>query len=48
VAWIAAAAGWLLAELAPVAVRAALEVLSISRQARLRAARAVLVEDWGL
>jgi hypothetical protein len=47
-AWSAAAAGWLLAELAPVGARVALEALSISRAARLRAARAVLAEDWGL
>jgi hypothetical protein len=46
-AWTAAAAGWLLAELAPLGVRMALEALSIARAARLRAARARLVEDWG-
>jgi hypothetical protein len=48
VAWSAAATGWLLAEIIPVAVRAALEALSISRAARLRAARAALIEEWGL
>lgn len=47
-AWSAAAAGWLLAELAPFAVRAALEALSLARAARLRAARASLLEAWGL
>jgi hypothetical protein len=48
VAWSAAAAGWLLAEVAPIAVRVTLEALGISRAARLRAARAFLVEAWGL
>ena len=47
-AWSAAAGGWLLAEIAPIAVRAALEALSIARAARLRAERARLVEAWGL
>lgn len=47
VSWSAAAAGWLLAEIAPVGVRAVLEVLTLSRAARLRAARARLVEEWG-
>ena len=40
--------GWLLAEITPIAVRAALEALSIARAARLRAERARLVEAWGL
>jgi hypothetical protein len=47
-AWSAAAAGWLLAEITPIAVRAALEGLGIARAARLRAERAKLVETWGL
>jgi hypothetical protein len=47
-AWIAAAAGWLLSEVAPIAVRATLEALSVSRAARLRALRAQLTEAWGL
>ncbi len=46
--WAAAAAGWLLAELAPVAVRVVLEAMSLRRAARLRAARAALAEEWGL
>ncbi|HME21366.1 MAG TPA: hypothetical protein VKI44_08445 [Acetobacteraceae bacterium] len=46
--WSAAAGGWLLAEVAPIAVRAILEALSIARGARLRAERAKLVEAWGL
>jgi hypothetical protein len=47
-AWSAAAAGWLLAELAPYAVRAGLEALSLSRAAQLRAARDRLMDEWGL
>jgi hypothetical protein len=47
-AWTAAAAGWLLAEVMPIAVRAVLETLGIARTARLRAERARLVETWGL
>jgi hypothetical protein len=47
-AWIAAAAGWLLAEVVPVMIRAALDGLSVARAARLRAERASLVEAWGL
>jgi hypothetical protein len=47
IAWAAAAAGWLLAEVAPVAVRATLEALSISRAARLRASRARLADECG-
>ena len=46
-AW-AEAAGWLLVEAAPVAVRATLEALSISRAARLRVLRSKLVEEWQL
>jgi hypothetical protein len=47
-AWSAAAGGWLLAEAVPVAVRAALEALSMTRTARLRSERVGLVEAWGL
>ena len=47
-AWAAAAAGWLLAELAPVVVRVVLEMLSRSHAARVRAVRAALAEEWGL
>lgn len=46
-AWSAAAAGWLLAELAPLAARVALEAQSRARSVRLRAARAKLADDWG-
>jgi hypothetical protein len=47
-AWSAAAGGWLLAEIMPLAVRAALEALSIARTSRLQAERARLIEAWGL
>ncbi len=47
-AWSAAAAGWLLAEIAPVAVRAALEAGAMARAVQLRAARERLAEEWGL
>ncbi len=46
-AWGAAATGWVLAELAPVAVRAALEALALSRAVRLRAERAGYESEWG-
>lgn len=46
-AWSAAAAGWLLAELAPLGTRLVLEAMARSRIARLRAERAALVESWG-
>lgn len=47
-AWSAAAGGWLLAELAPIAVRWALDGGSAARAARLRVARARLCAEWGL
>jgi hypothetical protein len=47
-AWSAAAAGWLLAEIAPIAVRAVLEAISLARAAQLRTARERLTEEWGL
>jgi len=46
-AWSAAAAGWLLAEAIPLAVRAALEAASIARSANLRSERDRLIEAWG-
>ncbi len=46
-AWSAAAAGWLLAELAPLASRLVLEVLAQSRAASLRAEREALEKAWG-
>ena len=46
-AWGAAATGWLLVELTPVAVRAALEAMALSRTARLNAERARYEAAWG-
>jgi hypothetical protein len=48
VAWSAAAAGWLLTQVAPLLVRAALEAGALARATRLRAARVRLAEAWGL
>jgi len=48
VAWSAAAAGWLLTQLAPLLVRAALEAGALGRATRLRAARGRLTEAWGI
>ena len=47
-AWSAAAAGWLLAELAPLVSRLVLDAMARSRTARLQAERAALVEAWGV
>ena len=47
-AWSAGAVGWLLVEIAPLAVRAVLEALSTARASRLQTERAQLVEAWGL
>ncbi len=47
-AWGAAASGWLLAELAPIGLRAAMELTAITRAARLRAERARLEQEWGI
>ena len=47
-AWSAAAGGWLLTQIAPLAVRAALEATALTRAARLRAMRARVAEAWGL
>jgi hypothetical protein len=46
-AWSAAAAGWILAELAPVATLVVMEAITQARTARLRAARERLAADWG-
>ena len=48
IAWSAAAAGWLLTQIAPLAVRVALETVALARSSRLRAARSRIVEAWGL
>jgi hypothetical protein len=46
-AWAAQAAGWLMAELAPLAVRLTLEAGALARSARLRAERADYEVRWG-
>ena len=46
-AWIAAAGGWLLGELAPIGVRAALELRDASRASRLKSARGRYEAEWG-
>jgi len=46
--WSAAGAGWLLTQLAPVAIALALEAASMARASRLRAERDKLAEEWGL
>ncbi len=48
IAWSAAAAGWLLTQVAPLAVRASLEAVALARSTRLRVARSRIVEAWGL
>ncbi|MGA3001527.1 MAG: hypothetical protein ABSE20_07365 [Acetobacteraceae bacterium] len=48
IAWSAAAAGWLLTQIAPLAVRVALEAVALARATRLRAARSRIAEAWGL
>jgi hypothetical protein len=47
-AWSAAAAGWLLTQLAPLLVRAALEAGALARATRLRTMRGKIAEAWGL
>jgi hypothetical protein len=47
-AWGAAAIGWLLAELAPLGVRLALEIACRTRISELRVARARYEAEWGL
>jgi len=46
-AWSAAAAGWILAEIAPVAALVVLEFSTQARAAQLRAERAALIAEWG-
>lgn len=48
VAWASQAAGWLLAEIAPLCTRLALDARSAARTAKLRAARARFEADWGI
>jgi hypothetical protein len=47
-AWSAAAAGWLLTQVAPLAVRIALEAVALARSTRLRIARSRIADAWGL
>ncbi len=47
-AWSAAAGGWLLTQIAPLAVRAALEAAAVARATRLRAIRSRIAAAWGL
>lgn len=47
-AWSTSAAGWILAELAPVAALVVLEAITQTRAARLRAERERLLAEWGL
>jgi len=46
-AWSAAAAGWLMVELAPVVAHVVQEAHAHARAARLRVVRARLAEEWG-
>jgi hypothetical protein len=46
IAWAAQGAGWLLAEAAPLAVRAVLEANAVALTMKLRAERAALEADW--
>lgn len=48
IAWAAAGAGWLLAQLAPTLVRLALDSAAVSRRRRLQALRARYAEEWGV
>lgn len=45
-AWVAAAGGWLLAELMPIGVRTVLDAVSLARAAKLRSERVRLIEAW--
>jgi hypothetical protein len=47
-AWAAAAGGWLLTQIMPLVVRAALEAVALAQTTRLRAARSRIAEAWGL
>jgi hypothetical protein len=47
-AWLAAASGWLLNEMAPVLTQFVLEALDKTRARALQAARTRLAEEWGL
>lgn len=47
-AWAACAAGWILSQILPIAIRGVLEASSLSRTAKLRAERERLLNVWGL
>lgn len=47
-AWAAAAAGWLMARVVPLVVRAIVDASHAARAERLRTQREGLVRDWGL
>ena len=47
-AWSLAAGGWLMAQGAPLLVRAALEAAALARTAKLRTMRTRIAEAWGL
>jgi hypothetical protein len=47
-AWIAAAMGWLMTQIAPLVMRAILEATALARAARLRTVRGRLLETWGI
>jgi hypothetical protein len=48
IAWSAAAAGWLLSQLAPLIVRMVLEAAALARATGLRLTRGRVAEAWGL
>ena len=48
IAWSLAAAGWLLAQIAPLLFRAGLEATALAQATRLKALRARIAEAWGL
>ena len=48
IAWSAAAAGWLMTELAPLGVRAVLEAGALTRATRLRVLHGRIAEAWGV
>jgi hypothetical protein len=47
-AWSLAAGGWLMAQVTPLLVRAALEAAALARTAKLRTMRTRIAEAWGL
>lgn len=46
--WSAQAAGWLLAQLAPVFIRLVLDAQAVAQMARLRKERAHYEDEWGI